>query len=205
MAIYKTTILKTKQAVEWDSDKLDDGVYAYALQLGMKSILNRLSKFKKEDYTSEGEFNTAVMAKVEETVNAAYATEHGGTGGKGIRMVGTAKGPKTGGAEKVEARRIAREIVKSQLKAAGEKLSQYSAKDITEAADALIEANPEILAEAKENLTKRVEKAEKLKVNISAISKSGKAPKAKAEKAPLSAKQAGIPMERKPAPAHVRH
>jgi hypothetical protein len=201
MAIYQVPILKAKKSIEVDSSKLHEDIYAYALQLGMKSIANRLSKIKKEDFGTEEDYQSAAFDAATKLVESMYS-------GKGIRMVGVKAKAKTAGAEKTEARRIAREVVKSQIKAAGEKLKDYSAADITEAADALIEANPEILAEAKANLAARVEKAEKLKVNVAAIAKTAKPAKPKASpkaEGQLSAKQAAIPTKGKPAQPVTAH
>jgi phage replication-related protein YjqB (UPF0714/DUF867 family) len=204
MSEYHIPILKAGKGftvkVDTAEGKVADDIYAYALFLGLKTILNRMSKIVKSDFDSEEEFHAAAKAKATEMV-ANLAT------GKDIRMTGMKATKKAGGAEKVEARRIAREIVKSQIKASGEKLSQYSAADITEAADALIEANPEIMAEAKANLEAREAKSAKLKVDVSKITKSGKVSKAKPKKeeAPLSAKQAAIPAKHKPAPQHTAH
>lgn len=195
MAVYQVPILKAKLSIEIDSGKLHEDIYAYALQLGMKSIANRLSKIKKEDFATDEEYQTAAFEASTKLVEAMYS-------GKGIRMVGVKAKAKTAGAEKVEARRLARDVVKSQIKAAGEKLKNYSAADITEAADALIEANPEILAEAKANLAARADKAEKLKIDVKAITKSAKPAKPKASpkaEGQLSATQAGLVAKGKPA------
>jgi len=105
-----------------------------------------------------------------------------------------------------EARRIARQIVKDQIKAAGEKVSHYTAKAITEAANGLIEADPTILETAKANLAAASKKVGDQAKAKAALAKAGikvdpklvaKAEAAKKEKkkeaVPLSAKQAAIP------------
>jgi aminopeptidase N len=111
-----------------------------------------------------------------------------------------------------EARRIAREIVKNQIRAAGGKPSHYAARDITLAADEFIKADPSIVEKARENLANRegikpaLDIGSLIKESPTMVAKA----KAKAESnkaTGLSAKQAGmVPTRKKGQPAqHAVH
>lgn len=188
MAKYQIPCVKGKQSREIDSGELPIEVYTYCFLVGAKSVLNRMAKVVRSAYDSEAEFQAAALAKFEENIEAAMA-------GK-IRMVGFKTGTKTPGKVMTEARRIAREVVKQQLRDAGEKLSQYDAKDITEAANALIAEDASYIKEAEANIAERAEKASKVKVDVTKIAKSPKkvaklAAEASAKKEALSKAQAG--------------
>lgn len=96
-----------------------------------------------------------------------------------------------------EARRLAKEVVKNELRKADVKISHVKPSEITAAANSLIEEDPSFIAQAKANLAERT--TVKSKIDIAALVKTdpalvAKAEKAKAErKAQLSAKQAALP------------
>lgn len=167
MAKYSIPCVKGKQAREIDSQALPQDVYTYFFLIGAKTVLNRMAKVVRSAYDTEAEYLAAAMEKFEENIASAMEGKVRMTGFK----VGAAKGS---GKVKTEARRIARELVKEQLRAANEKLSQYDAKDITEAADALIAEDPSIVAQAEANLAERAEKAKGVKIDVAKIHKNPK-------------------------------
>lgn len=187
MADMEVSITKGKDVIVIDTDALPEDVYREALLQGLKVLLNRgMSKVTKSAYPGD---EAGMKAKAMEIAakNKADLLE-----GK-VRKTG---GKKSGlsGAVKTEAMRIARNIVKDELKRQKIKISHVDAKDITAAAKALMESEPEIVKQAEANLAERATVTIK-GIDIAAIAKINPAKKAKdeAEKAnkPLSAKQAG--------------
>jgi len=197
MSVVSIPITKGKAPVEVELDSLPEEVYREAMIQGMKVLLNRgMSKITKETYPAEEELKAAAMAKAAENLEACKE-------GK-IRFTGSKSASKVSGAVKTEAMRLARNIVKDEIKKAGGKISHYAASDITAAAKELLEASPELIEQAKEELEKRA--ATPVKIAIGAIPtdpkrvKAAEEKKAKAKAAKgetLSAKQAGMPAKRK--------
>lgn len=164
MSLYKVPVTKGKGIVEVESDDLPETVYKYAFQLGLKTLVNRMAQIVKSKFDSEDAFRAAAMAKAADNVQAMMD-------GK-IRMVGM-KADKVSGKVMTEARRLARIIVKAQIKEAGDRISDYSASDITQAANALIAADDSIIKEAQENLEKQEAKTTEkaAKVDLSKLKK----------------------------------
>lgn len=180
----KVPVTKGKSTLDVLISKLPDAVYREILVQGCKVVLNRgMTKITKETYTNPEELKAAAMAQAEKTLQAMYD-------GK-IRIMG-AKADKVSGAVMTEARRLARNLIKDQLKADGVKISYVEASEITKAANALIAADPNIIKTAEESLKAREAKAEgirsALKGIVSAVPQSEKK-KAKAEAEKAKAKE----------------
>lgn len=178
-------VVKAKSTIVINTGKLPDHVFREALSLGLKQLVNRgQTTLTKEGFPDPAKLREASMEKAEATLEAMYA-------GK-IRVVGGAKSDKVPREVQTEARRIARNLVKAQLKAAGVKISYVESSEITKAANALLAADPSILEQAKEEVENTAKK--KVKIDIASIPVSQKKIKAaeakKADKV-LSAKQAG--------------
>lgn len=197
MALLQVPITKGKGTIEVDTEKLPDAVYAEALAQGLKVIYNRgMSKITKETYPNPDEMKAAAMAKAAETHEAAKA-------GK-IRIMG-AKVNKASGAVMTEARRLARNLVKDEMKRQGIKVSYVEASEITKAANALLAAQPELIEQAKEAIKEREAKAEATKEALAGITlaipvsekKKAKAEAEKAKAKQLSAAKAGKTEPRK--------
>lgn len=122
------------------TSELPDNVYAAALAIGMKDLLNRgMTKIKVRENGKalSGDQAEAAKAAALEIANKNYANLKQG---KLPRMVGASKGDdKLPGVVKTEAMRLARNLIKDEIKAAGGKISHYEAKDITAAAAAFLE------------------------------------------------------------------
>ena len=200
MSVMSIQVTKGKGSVDLDPDTLPIEVYAEALRLGLKELVNRgMSKITVAKLEGEelAKAQAAAMEKATENVEAIKA-------GK-IRYTGQKSATKASGEVMTEARRIAKNIVKDQIKKAGGKISHYEAKEITAAANQLIEAQPEIIETAKTNLEAR--KAAPVKIDIASLVKESPKLVAKAEenkakkKGQLSAKQAGLVAKRKGQPA----
>lgn len=192
MAIVQVPITKAKGFLELDTDNIPEDVYREVVLQGLKVLLNRgASKITKAAYASEDEMKAAALAKAEEQVELVKTSKIKFTGGKA---------KKASGAVMTEARRIAKALVKDALKEQGYKISHIAAKDITAAANALLDSEdgPGILAEATANLEERAKKPA-LSINLGEIVKEDPKLVAKAEaekeakRKTLSAKQAGKP------------
>jgi hypothetical protein len=191
MSELKIAITKAKgEFVTIDSDKLPDDVFKEALMLGLKTLVNRgTSKITKALYENDEEkLKAAAIAKANEQVELIMTSK--------IRFTGAKKAKGASGAVMTEARRLAKNLVKDQIKAAGLKISHYEASEITKAANALLESDtgPSIIEQAKANLAERenIKPALDITALIAPSAKKVAAAEAKkAEKKPLSAKQAG--------------
>lgn len=202
MAKIQIPVAKAGKAIEVDTDKVSDAIFQYCFALGMKSLLARgMTKVTKELISDTAEREGEALRIAQVNLEAIYA-------GK-VRMTGGVKAKAASGEVNTEAMRLARIIVKDEIKAAGGKISHYAASEITAAAKELIANDPSILEEATANIAKRKEAKPKAKIDVSKIAVSAKkvadaeakkaADKAKREAAkagkgtdtPISAKQAG--------------
>jgi len=190
MSILQVPVTKGKGSIEIDADKLPIEVYEEALLQGLKVLANRgTSKITKEAYPDEAEMKATAMAKAEEQVALMMKGE--------IKFTGKAKSKKASGAVMTEARRLAKNVVKDELKKNKIKISHVDAKDITAAANALIDEDPSFIAQAEANLSERAQVPVKIDVaalvKINPKKKAADEAKKAAEKAnkPLSATQAG--------------
>lgn len=214
MNVISVPIAKAGKDVTLDVDtgQLSDEMYALVMAEGLKAILNSrmskvgpVTKLEKEGKLEELATNRDLALKIaQDNLTKLLAGEVKAKAAKSKsdlpREVLT------------EARRIARDIVKNQIRASGGKPSHYPASEITKAADAFIASDPSIIEDAKAALAKRAEN--KPSVDISTIIKESPAliaklaEKSAKNKAPgLSAKQAGmVPPRKKPqAPQHAVH
>ena len=190
MAILQVSVTKSKQTLEVDTDKIGIEVFTEIVLQGLKVLLNRgTSKITKETYPVEADLRAAAQAKAEEQLAAVLD----GT----IKLTGSKAKAKESGEVMTEARRLAKNIIKDEMKRNKIKISHVEPKEITAAANELLAADPSIIETAKANLEAR--QATPVKVDIKALIKESpklikaaeeKKAKAKAER-PLSAKQAG--------------
>lgn len=201
-------IVKAKAVVPVNLDDLPDDVYREVMLQGLKVVLNRgMSKITIGDLGDAEKVKEEALLKGNANLEALYE-------GK-IRFTGGAKGSKVSGAVKTEAMRLARNLVKDEIKRQGGKISHYEASEITKAAKDLLEQDDSLLEQAKTNLEARAKIAagegEKLSAVTKGIKVSAKKVKAAEDKAakakkdkPLSAKQAGMTAKTKPkAPLHA--
>jgi len=184
--IFRIPVVKGKSFLEVSTRKTPEHVYREALILGFKQLLNRgQTKLTKEAFPDPEELRAKAMETAEATLDAMYQGKIRVMGGKGA----DGKVPRE---VMTEARRIARNLVKEELKRSGIKVSYVEASEITKAANALLAADPDILKQAEDELDRR--KAAKVKIDIGNIPISQKKLKAaeakKAEKV-LSATKAG--------------
>lgn len=182
MAIIEITIAKAgKDPIPVDTEKLSAlpaDVYQFLFINGLKPIMERgLTKVKSKDL--EGDELATEQARGREIVLKNLDDIYEGK----IRMGSKAAG-KLAGKVKTEALRIAKIAVKAAIKAAGERIKDYEAKEITALATQAIEENPDYIAEAQASLAKAEEKVTALKSKLP----TGK-PKAAPRKPPTKNKE----------------
>jgi len=206
MATLNIPITKAgNRPIEIDPEALNDEMFKLALTEGLKVLLNsRMTKVGAQKGLEGEELaksQAAAYTKAEE--NAKALLEGKFKKGRATGAVG-ADGKKVPGVVMTEARRLAKEIVKNELRAAGIRISHVEASEITKAANALIEADPSFIAQATANIEGRSQV--KAKLDIASLVHESPKLKAAAEarkaaaKEVLSAKQAGKAAPRKAQP-----
>ena len=150
------------QVFEVDVDTIAEAdfplaVYQEIVLQGCKTLLNRGQSKLKSSKGLEGNAlaaaQAAIMAVVELQWQAMLKGETRITGGK-AKLKGVER------EVKAEAMRLARLAVRDAIKASGGKISHYSAKKITEAAEEVLadeERGPQFMEIAKANVAKRHE------------------------------------------------
>lgn len=188
MTIMQVPVTKGKGHVDIDTDTIPAEVYAEALLQGLKVLVNRgTSKITKTTYPDADELKAAAMAKAAEQVELLNKGD--------IKFTGASKAKKASGAVMTEARRLARNLVKDEMKRAGIKVSHVDASEITKAANELLAQDDTLIQQAEVNLAERSKT--QVKIDVSALVKVNPKKVAAAEaaaakkKSTLSATQAG--------------
>lgn len=167
--LIKVPVVKGKSYLEVAPNDLPEHVYREVILQGLKVLLNRgQTKITKGAYPEPEDLKAAAMEAAETTLSNMYE-------GK-IRVTGGAKSDKIPREVMTEARRIARNLVKEELKKAGVKVSYVESSEITKAANALLATEPSIIKEAQEEVEKRAKS--KIKIDIGTIPLSEKKVKA---------------------------
>lgn len=200
MATLNVPITKAGSSLSIDTDALPEESFRAVVEAGLKALLNLgMSKILTKGLEGDKlvEAQAAALAKATENLDNLKA----GKVKRGRSTAKDANGNKVSGPVMTEARRLAKEVVKNEIRAAGMKISHIEASVITKAANELIAADPSFITKATENLEARSQV--KTTINISTLVHESpkliaKAEKAKAErKTQLSAKQAGKVAPRK--------
>ena len=192
--------------VDTEIDLVDDDMYKLVMLEGLKAILNsRMSKVGAVTKLTGDDLSGANAKAMEIAADNLNKLRNGE-----LKAKGKAAKSELPREVQTEARRIAREVVKNELRKAKIKPSMVAASEITKAADALIKSDPSIVEKAKANLESRSNITSS--IDLSAIhvdpKKAAKAAEAKAAKATtLSAKQAGLvaPRKKGTSPVHTTH
>lgn len=198
-------VTKAKRAIKVNmgSEFISNEMFDEIIYRGLSDILNSgMSKITIKDLegTQLSEAQDAAFAKAAENLKAL---EHGEIKAKGSR--GKSKAVKLPAEVKTEALRLAKALVKDQIKADGEKISHYKASDITKWAKQILEADDSLYELAKAEIEKR--KATPVKISLAGLkpddklvakANEAKAKKKAEKKTTLSATQAGIPARQKP-------
>ncbi len=184
--IVKASTKEEPAFVEVCYDDLPEDVLKAILIAGCKVYLNQ--GMSKITGTKTNASREAAMEIAAAKLQALYE-------GK-IRMPSGVRS-KISGAVKTEAMRIARLIIKDALKAAGEKVSHYAAKEISALAKELVEGEQgkDILAQAQAAISERTEKEKNLKgvIDLSKIKPDATLVKKSKERAERSKKPPAKP------------
>ena len=203
MATLKIPVTKAgNQTLEVDTDKLPEEAYRIALEEGLKVLLNKgMSKITTKGLEGDdlAKAKAAALDKGRENLEAVMANKIK----RGRAAAKDASGNKVPGVVMTEARRLAKEVVKNELRAADIKISHVEASEITRIANEILasEAGPALIEQAKTNIEARSAKvsainvASMVHVSQKLVEKAEKAKAAKKET--LSAKQAGKVAPRK--------
>lgn len=188
-----------------DTSRFSDEMYSLVMFEGLKTVLNARMSAKlvgavtKKTGKDLADAQAAAMKIAEENLETLYA---GNTKAKKAKVASAI--PRE---VQTEARRMARDVVKNEMRKANIKISQVKASEITAAADALIASDPSYVAKAIEavndraNITSTIDVSALVKVDPKKVAE---AQAKKAEKASqLSKTQAGIPGRRKKPDAGV--
>lgn len=194
MSTMNIKVTKAGKSLEVNLQDLPDEAYQFVLQKGLEALLNaRMSKVLTKDLEGEklADAQSAALKIAEENLADLKA-------GKITKARGGAKdanGNKVAANVMTEARRLAKEVVKNEIRAAGMKISHVEASVITKAANELIAADPSFIENAKANIEAR--SAVKSAINIADLVHESPRLVAKAEaeraerKTQLSVKQGG--------------
>lgn len=201
--VMRIAITKSGGTVDIDTSAIPQEVYEAALAEGLKALVNKgMSKI-----TLKG-LEGSELAKAK-----AAAQEKGEANAKEI-LDGSIKLPGRKARSKVpaevmtEARRLAKNLVKDELKRNNIRLKDVASKDITAWANKVLEGNRELMAEAEANVAARKDSKLTGTINLKGLvgdefdhlKAAGEAAKAKKVELgkQLSAKQAGMTAKRKP-------
>jgi hypothetical protein len=160
-ALFTVTLKGDCGVLEVDASKFSDEVYKAIFTEGLNAIVNKvgMSKIMPGITKLEGEDRVKRTAEVrevaEKTVQAMYAGS----------IKGATKAKKSSGAVETEALRLAKNMAKDVIRANGQKVGAYSAKEITAFAKVVLDRNRgSLIAAAEKNLAERAGAAESLKM-----------------------------------------
>lgn len=193
MAIHQIPVTKAgKRLIEVDSGEagMTAETYNIIFECGLKHFVNLgMTGLHRADYKTLAEYEDAAFAIAAKQVEKIKAGKI-----SGVSKAKKAAGAKAS-AEMTEAMRLAKGYAKDQLKAAGVKVSKVKAADITLAAKAYIDADPETwLSAARASLAAASAPVTAPAVDLSSLV-------AKSEKAKPRAKKAATASKAKPAVA----
>lgn len=205
MALLSVQITKGGASLDVDLDALPDAMYKMALAEGLKVMLNKRMSKVGSVTKLEGDERAKAQADAMRIAEENLTKVMDGT----LTTRETSSRTKVAGVVMTEARRLAKEVVKNTIRAAGMKVSHVEASQITAAANELIASDPSFLEQAEAAIESRkgktttdAEAAKDLLAKLGSVSESPKlvarSEKEKAErKSQLSAKQASKVAPRK--------
>lgn len=159
---FKIKISKAKADLEVDFDALPPNVQLYIVEQGLGKLLNGATA-KETAATTPDEATRAAnaMGLAQKKLDSLMA-------GKIVARKAAGDG-KTPAVVMTEARRLAKNIVKAGLKAKGKKISDFTAKAITEAANLYLTDHQDLIAQAKASIDAANALASTAEVNVDAI------------------------------------
>ena len=154
MAVLNIPVTKAGSKIEVDTDKLPEDAFRAVVEAGLKTLLN-MSMSKILTKGLEGDDLAKAQSAALEKAQANLDDLLAGKVKRGRTAAKDASGNKVSGPVMTEARRLAKEVVKNEIRAAGMKISHIEASVITKAANELISADPSFIAQAQANLEAR--------------------------------------------------
>ena len=157
-------IPKGKAFLDVDTSQFNEEMYSGCFMHGLiPTLCKGLDKIKTQGLEGEEleKAQQAAMDLAQENLQKLYDGEFRFT---------RAKAKKISGKVRTEALRDAKVVAKSVIRASGEKISHYTARQITEMAEYILEQNPDMLEEARKRLEEQEAKSsgkiEELKINL---------------------------------------
>lgn len=213
--IAKVTLKGGAGEIEVNFTQLSDDVAKAVVMAGLEKIFgtaNGAAKAIAGVTKLEGKELAERQAEIRKAAEATKQQLADGT-------VPGAKKAKASGAVNTEAMRIAKNMVKDLIRSSGQKIGAYSAKELTAAAKEVLARNQHIIQLAEKNLAERAAEAKGSKAldlkglfgekaeseEVKAKPKAPPKRKDKGDKAPLSAKQAGMAAPRAKPTTHATH
>lgn len=194
MAILQIPITKAGRSIEVETTSIPDEMYTLALAEGLKILLNaKMSKITVAKLEGEAleAARSAAYDKAQENFTALMAGKLS-KGRKTTAKAGISREVQT------EALRLAKAIVKDEIRAAGMRPSMVAASEITAYAKTVLENDTSLYETAKANLAARSDIKPKVTLSFKEdpklVAKAEKAAEEKkaAKKGTISAKQAGM-------------
>lgn len=195
--IVQVPVTKAKTTIDIDVEAIPQNIWDAIVAEGLKAFVNKgMSKIMTKGLEGDdlSKAQEAALKKGQENVAAILDGS--------MKIPGQKKVKGASGKVMTEARRLARNIIKDEIKRAGGKVSHYEASEITKAANDYLEteAGKALIAKAEETIKEREATPvaagilSKIKVSDKLVKKA-EAAKA-ARKSQLSAKQAGMTAKR---------
>lgn len=192
--VIKVKIAKAKTNIEVLFEDLPPDIQLYIVEQGLSKVLNAATaKVTKANTESEAQLAELALAEANKKLDKLK---------KGDLKRSSKSDGKVPGVVMTEARRLAKNIVKASIKAQGQRISDYEAKAITEAASIYLGEHPELIEQASASIEASKNLATAAAVNVSSIPVSevkrakNEAKKAEA-RAATEAKNAGKPGSQK--------
>lgn len=154
MASLHIPISKGGASVTVDTDALPEAMYSLAMMEGLKVLLNK-SMSKITVAKLEGEKLAEARAAAMEVAQKNFEKLMAGEFSTGRKSAASGKIP---GVVMTEARRLAKEVIKNEIRAAGMKPSHVEASEITKLANELIANDPSYVEQAQANISARTAK-----------------------------------------------
>lgn len=189
--VFHIRVTKAKQDLDVDFRSLPPEVQHYIVEQGLSKLLNgATSKWTAASEPDEAKRAANSYAEAQKKLDSLKAGKTGARASKSDAKVSAQV--------LTEARRLAKAVIKAQIKANKEKISDYKPKVITEAANAYLSAHAELLDQAKANIAQAEKLAEAASVDVAGIPKDPELIKKReaknaAAKAETEAKNAGKP------------
>lgn len=140
MTTFTIKITKAKANLDVVWEDLPDPVKLRIIEEGLGKMLNGATAKETSSTTPDEAVRAANAMALAEKKLASLKS--------GQLKTKASRDGKVAGVVMTEARRLAKNIIKAQIKAAGKKISDYEAKAITEAANKYLEKHPELIEAA---------------------------------------------------------